>query len=87
MVCNLPQFWRLTVVRFTKYFTLRLVFPELPSKENIRCLVDEYFANVHPLRCFGFIHKPSFMQRLDEGLSANHTGNALLYIICALGAK
>lgn len=27
------------------------------------------------------------MQRLDEGLSANHTGNALLYTICALGAK
>ena len=27
------------------------------------------------------------MQRLDEGLSGNHTGNALLYTICALGAK
>ena len=59
----------------------------LPSREKLCRLIDEYFANVHPLRCFGFIHKPSFMQKLDEGLSSNHSGNALLFTVCALGAK
>ena len=44
----------------------RLYSKELPDKERLFRLVDQYFANIHPLRCFGFIHKPSFMQRLDE---------------------
>ena len=50
-------------------------------------MTEQYFANIHPLRCFGFIHKPSFMQKLDEGIATGNTGNALLYTVCALGAK
>lgn len=65
----------------------RLHTKELPDKDRIFRLVDQYFANIHPLRCFGFIHKPSFMQRLDESISTNNSESALLYTVCALGAK
>ncbi|KAJ5773054.1 hypothetical protein N7457_007950 [Penicillium paradoxum] len=61
--------------------------PQLPDKERIIMLVEEYFAHVHPLRCFGFVHKPSFMQRLDEDLESCCNDESLLHIICALGAK
>ena len=54
---------------------------QLPDGEQIRMLVESYFAHVHPLRAFGFIHKPSFMQRLDAGLASNESENALLYIM------
>ena len=59
----------------------------LPDKENIHMLVEAYFANVHPLRCYAFVHKPSFMERLDQSLSVDYDDNPLLYAICALGAK
>ncbi|KAJ5365265.1 hypothetical protein N7517_008151 [Penicillium concentricum] len=65
----------------------RLDSPKLPDKERILILVEEYFAHVHPLRCFGFVHKPSFMQRLDEDLESCCNHESLLHIICALGAK
>ncbi|KAJ5206639.1 hypothetical protein N7491_002746, partial [Penicillium cf. griseofulvum] len=65
----------------------RLHSPQLPDKERIIILVEEYFAHVHPLRCFGFVHKPSFMQRLDEDLESCCNNESLLHIICALGAK
>ncbi|KAJ5947725.1 hypothetical protein N7466_000740 [Penicillium verhagenii] len=61
--------------------------PELPNGENLRILVEEYFAHVHPLRCNGFVHKPSFMQRLDEDVDSCRRSESLLHIICALGAK
>jgi hypothetical protein len=65
----------------------RLYSRELPDKERLFRLVDQYFANIHPLRCFGFIHKPSFMQRLDESFSTSRSESSLLYTVCALGAK
>ncbi|KAJ5475936.1 hypothetical protein N7475_001665, partial [Penicillium sp. IBT 31633x] len=65
----------------------RLHSPQLPDKERIIMLVEEYFAHVHSLRCFGFVHKPSFMQRLDEDLESCCNDESLLHIICALGAK
>jgi hypothetical protein len=61
--------------------------PRLPDAEQIRVLVGQYFVNIHNLRCFAFIHKPSFMQILDDELAASYHLNALLYIICALGAQ
>ncbi|KAJ5815698.1 hypothetical protein N7474_007475 [Penicillium riverlandense] len=61
--------------------------PELPGKDKIITLVEEYFAHVHPLRCFGFVHKPSFMQRLDEDFDTCCNNESLLHVICALGAK
>lgn len=57
----------------------------LPGSGTIRALVEYYFMNIHPLRCFGFLHKPSFMQRLDAD-DANFRNDALLHIVCALGA-
>lgn len=50
-------------------------------------LVDAFFREIAPLRCFGFIHKPSFMQRLDEGFERDRGKNALLYAVCALATK
>lgn len=50
-------------------------------------LVEEYFNNIHPLRAFAFMHKPSFLQRLDGDVSKNFDNHALLHVICALGAQ
>lgn len=58
----------------------------LPEPHDIRDLVEQYFTNIHPLRCFGFLHKPSFMQRLDADRSSNRENDPLLLIVCALGA-
>ena len=59
--------------------------PNLPDIDKTRVLVEYYFANVHPLRSFGFLHKPSFMRRLDSG-DTNRDDDALLHIVCAFGA-
>lgn len=64
-----------------------LYVPELPRGERLWTLVEEYFAHIHPLRCFGFVHKPSFMQQLDEDVEKYRNNESLLYVICALGAK
>jgi len=58
----------------------------LPDQGHIRGLVEQYFDNIHPLRCFGFLHKPSFIQRLDADRSSDREGDALLLVVCALGA-
>ncbi|XWW96345.1 hypothetical protein V2A60_004318 [Cordyceps javanica] len=59
---------------------------ELPSSHRVRELVDIYFAQVHTVRCLGFLHIPTFMERFreDESLAADSSG--LIYIICALAA-
>ncbi|CAG8923331.1 unnamed protein product [Penicillium salamii] len=64
-----------------------LATPHIPSPSRVRTLVDEYFNNIHPLRAFTFIHKPTFLQRLDGELSKDYQRHALLHIICALGAQ
>ncbi|CAG8237876.1 unnamed protein product [Penicillium olsonii] len=64
-----------------------LATPHLPSPPRIRTLVDEYFNNIHPLRAFTFIHKPTFLQTLDGKLSQDYQSHALLHIMCALGAQ
>ncbi|KAL7806023.1 fungal-specific transcription factor domain-containing protein [Trichoderma gracile] len=63
-----------------------LVSPSLPTGRNLRRVVEQYFANVHPIRCFAFVHKPSFMRQLDKGFTTDDE-SALLHIICAHGAK
>ncbi|KAG5665697.1 hypothetical protein KAF25_009822 [Fusarium avenaceum] len=63
-----------------------LVSPDLPTGNNIRTVVDHYFANIHPLRCFAFVHRPSFTRQLDKGFESEDE-RALLHIICAQGAK
>ena len=62
-----------------------LTTAQLPEYSRTRMLVAKYFAHVHPLRCFAFLHKPSFLQRLDDA-NHNHEDNPLLHIVCALGA-
>ncbi|RTE76513.1 hypothetical protein BHE90_009016 [Fusarium euwallaceae] len=65
-----------------------LFTPTLPSTPSIlRRLAEQYFDNVHPLRCFAFVHKPSFMRRLDEGFGSDSNNSALLHMICAHGAR
>ncbi|ATY65349.1 Fungal transcriptional regulatory [Cordyceps militaris] len=63
-----------------------LVSPSLPNGRNLRRVVEQYFTNLHPLRCFAFVHKPTFMRQLDKGLTTDDE-SALLHIVCAHGAK
>ncbi len=58
-----------------------LMSQHLPDSERVRLLVEYYFANIHPLRCFGFLHKPSFMQRLDAEDARGRDDDALLLIV------
>lgn len=53
--------------------------------DEARPRIDAYFAHVHPLRCFGFLHKPSFMHNLDHRDPNTFDEDALLLIMCALG--
>ncbi|KAJ5988597.1 hypothetical protein N7481_003807, partial [Penicillium waksmanii] len=64
-----------------------LYTPELPDGNKLWALIEEYFSHIHPLRCFGFVHKPSFMQRIDEDVGSFRDEESLLHVICALGAK
>lgn len=65
----------------------RLTSRHLPNPWKIGLLVEEYFNNIHPLRCFSFIHRPSFLQRLDKEVPKKYQNHALLHIICALGGQ
>jgi hypothetical protein len=65
---------------------VRLTSRTLPGAEQIRLLADQYFMNIHPLRCFAFVHKPSFLQNLETE-NVPRERNALIHIICALGAQ
>ncbi|OQV07020.1 Fungal specific transcription factor domain-containing protein [Cladophialophora immunda] len=53
----------------------------------LRSLIDAYFDHVHPLRCLGFIHKPTFIYALERGALTDEYNEALIYIMCAFGAK
>lgn len=65
-----------------------LYHPSVPtSKVLLKRLSDAYFNRVHPLRCLGFIHKPTFMRSLDRGTLYEDYGEPLITIICALGAR
>lgn len=65
----------------------RLVSPSLPDYDRIVLLVEEYFRKMHPLRLFGFIHKPTFLQKLEDQSRADRDINILLLVVCAVGAK
>ncbi|KAF2440104.1 hypothetical protein P171DRAFT_457819 [Karstenula rhodostoma CBS 690.94] len=60
---------------------------ELPPRSKLHQLLDAYFNNVHPIRVFAFVHKPSFMRMLDESLVIDSANRALLHIMCAHAAK
>lgn len=59
----------------------------LPPISTIRELGCIYFSRVHPLRCLGFIHKPTFMRCLDQGCVTAEYSEALILIICAFGNR
>lgn len=65
----------------------RVLSHSLPKYADILLLVEEYFALVHPLRMFGFIHKPTFLQKLEDQSGPERNRNVLLLVVCALGAK
>lgn len=67
--------------------TRRLFAQELPPKARLHTLLEAYFNNVQPIRVFAFEHKPTFMRMLDEGQLVDTSGQALLHIMCALGAR
>jgi hypothetical protein len=60
---------------------------ELPPKGKLHTLLEAYFNNVQPIRVFAFEHKPTFMRMLDENQLNDQSGQALLHIMCALGAR
>lgn len=66
----------------------RLFSEVLPDDPTLRLrLVEAFFDRSHPLRCLGFIHRPTFMQSLERDSVVQDYGQPLLYAICALGAR
>ncbi|KAL4738081.1 fungal-specific transcription factor domain-containing protein [Aspergillus similis] len=64
-----------------------LTSSDFPDRAKVVVLVDSFFAHVHPIRCFAFLHRPSFLRRVDEELLPDSNPSALLHIVCALGAQ
>lgn len=77
----------LSELEFVLTFPLRLSSNRLPEAGPLKILVESFFDHVHPLRCLGFLHKPSFLHALDQGIVSEQHSEALLYTICALGAR
>lgn len=68
-----------------------LMSEQLPDRGTIYELVELFFRHVHPVRCNGFIHVPTFMQRLEDGLNHNRQNRrsepqAILFLVMALAA-
>ncbi|KAM0248846.1 hypothetical protein ACHAQJ_009278 [Trichoderma viride] len=53
----------------------------------LESLADMFFERISTLRCLGFIHKPTFFQALDRGTLNEDFGEAVIYIVAALGAR
>lgn len=56
----------------------------LPPIDQLREMVDIYFARIHTVRCLGFMHIPSFMTRFNQADRAACENSGLIYIMCAL---
>ncbi|UKZ48354.1 hypothetical protein TrVGV298_002577 [Trichoderma virens] len=54
---------------------------------HLQSLADKFFDRISTLRCLGFIHKPTFYQSLDRGTLNEDFGEAVIYIVAALGAR
>jgi hypothetical protein len=69
-------------------FFHRLFADTLPQDRfHLRSLADMFFDRISTLRCLGFIHKPTFFQALDRGTLSEDFGEAVIYIVAALGAR
>ncbi|KAM3452405.1 hypothetical protein MY3296_004561 [Beauveria thailandica] len=53
---------------------------------RVRELLDIYFTQVHTVRCLGFIHIPTFMDRFEEHEALHTESSGLVYVMCALAA-
>lgn len=58
----------------------------LPPVHRVRELLDMYFARVHTVRCLGFLHVPTFMERFQDDGEAYEDPSGLVHIMCALAA-
>ncbi|KAK4067302.1 transcriptional regulator family: Fungal Specific TF [Trichoderma aggressivum f. europaeum] len=69
--------------------TVRWLFADdLPQDRfHLQSLADKFFDRISTLRCLGFIHKPTFYQALDRGTLSEDFGEAVIYIVAALGAR
>lgn len=66
----------------------RLFADALPQDRfHLQSLADKFFDRISTLRCLGFIHKPTFYQALDRGTLSEDFGEAVIYIVAALGAR
>ncbi|CAK7199973.1 hypothetical protein SEUCBS139899_002661 [Sporothrix eucalyptigena] len=63
-----------------------LTAPGLPPMDRLRGLLDSYFVRIHPLRCMGFLHMPTFYERLNDPASLYADEYGLVHAICALVA-
>ncbi|RTE84055.1 hypothetical protein BHE90_001437 [Fusarium euwallaceae] len=59
----------------------------LPEKCRLKTIAESFFNHVHPLRNLGFIHKPSFIKAIDQNTTVAEYGEAVVYLVCALGAR
>ncbi|KAL6886829.1 hypothetical protein GGI43DRAFT_388582 [Trichoderma evansii] len=57
------------------------------DKFHLQSLAEMFFDRISTLRCLGFIHKPTFFQALDRGTLSEDFGEAVIYIVAALGAR
>lgn len=49
------------------------------DRSLVFALVENFFEEIAPLRCFGFLHEPTFMQQLEMGSDEK---DPLLYSVC-----
>ena len=77
-----------TISPHTWLIAHRLFEDSIPRDLNLlRSLINAYFDHVHSLRCLGFIHKPTFIYALERDAVKDEYTEALIYIMCAFGAK
>lgn len=61
--------------------------PNIPAESSrLLLLSQKYFEHVHTIRCYSFLHQPTFFQALDDDTAETLYGSALLHMICAFGA-
>ncbi|KAB8276293.1 hypothetical protein BDV30DRAFT_39310 [Aspergillus minisclerotigenes] len=63
-----------------------LVMRNLPPIDRVRELIDIYFAQIHTVRCMGFLHIPTFMERFKDKKTILTEMSGLIYVMCALAA-
>ncbi|KAH8697791.1 hypothetical protein BGW36DRAFT_427739 [Talaromyces proteolyticus] len=75
-----------TPQKFSRSMPTWLATRNLPPIDQIRELIDIYFAQIHTVRCMGFLHIPSFMERFKDHRKVYSEVSGLIYIMCALAA-